>query len=48
MAFQLALVLGSVAILALSRPVLYISIGLGVIGTLLMINGFLLMFPLPF
>jgi hypothetical protein len=47
-AFQLAIVLGSVAILALSRKVLYISIGLGVIGTLLMINGFLLMFPLPF
>jgi Domain of unknown function (DUF4337) len=47
-AFQLAIVLGSVAILALSRKVLYLSIGLGVIGTLLMINGFLLMFPLPF
>lgn len=47
-AFQLAIVLGSVAILALSRKVLYISIGLGVIGALLMINGFLLMFPLPF
>lgn len=47
-AFQLAIVLGSVAILALSRKVLYISIGLGVAGTLLMINGFLLMFPLPF
>ena len=47
-AFQLAIVLGSVAILALSRKVLYISIGLGVIGTLLMINGFTLMFPLPF
>jgi hypothetical protein len=47
-AFQLAIVLGSVAILALSHKVLYLSIGLGVIGTLLMINGFLLMFPLPF
>lgn len=47
-AFQLAIVLGSVAILALSRKVLYISIGLGVVGALLMINGFLLMFPLPF
>lgn len=47
-AFQLAIVLGSVAILALSRKVLYLSIGLGVIGTLLMINGFLLMVPLPF
>jgi hypothetical protein len=47
-AFQLAIVLGSVAILALSRKVFYISIGLGVIGTLLMINGFTLMFNLPF
>jgi hypothetical protein len=47
-ALQLAIVLGSVAILALSRKVLYIAIGLGVIGTLLMINGFTLMFPLPF
>jgi hypothetical protein len=47
-ALQLAIVLGSVAILALSRKVLYISMGLGVIGALLMINGFTLMFPLPF
>jgi hypothetical protein len=47
-AFQLAIVLGSVAILALSRKVLYISIGLGVIGALLMLNGFTLMFALPF
>lgn len=47
-AFQLAIVLGSVAILALSRKVLYLSMGLGVVGALLMINGFLLLFPLPF
>jgi hypothetical protein len=47
-AFQLALVLGSVAILSLSRPILYMAIGLGVIGTILMINGFLLFFELPF
>lgn len=47
-AFQLAIVLGSVAILALSRKVLYLSIGLGVIGAVLMINGFALMFELPF
>ena len=46
-AFQLALVLGSVAILAVSRPVLGIAMGLGVLGTLLMINGFMLLFPLP-
>lgn len=47
-ALQLALVLGSVAILALSRPVLYLAIGLGVVGLILMINGFMLLFPLPF
>lgn len=47
-AFQLAIVLGSVAILALSRKVLYLSIGLGVMGAILMINGFLLLFKLPF
>ncbi|HEX6913268.1 MAG TPA: DUF4337 domain-containing protein [Longimicrobium sp.] len=47
-AFQLALVLGSVAILSLSRPVLYLAVGLGAVGTILMINGFLLMFRLPF
>ncbi|MBW3569546.1 MAG: DUF4337 domain-containing protein [Gemmatimonadetes bacterium] len=47
-AFQLAIVLGSVAILALSRKVLYIALALGAIGTLLMINGFTLMVNLPF
>lgn len=46
-AFQLALVLGSVAILASSRPILYLAIGLGAVGTILMINGFLLFFHLP-
>ena len=47
-AFQLSIVLGSVAILALSRKVLYISMGLGIIGVILMINGFALLFHLPF
>ncbi|MCA1791702.1 MAG: DUF4337 domain-containing protein [Thioalkalivibrio sp.] len=47
-ALQLALVMGSVAILSLSRPILYLAIGLGAMGALLMINGFLLFFPLPF
>ena len=47
-ALQLALVLGSVAILSLSRAILYFSATLGAIGLLLMLNGFLLMFPLPF
>jgi hypothetical protein len=45
---QLALVLGSVSILAKSRPMLVASAVLGAVGTLLTINGFLLLFPLPF
>jgi hypothetical protein len=44
---QLAIVLGSVAILASSRAVLTMSLVLGAIGAVLMINGFLLLFPLP-
>ena len=46
-ALQLALVLGSVAILALNRIILFLSGALGAIGTLLTANGFLLLFPLP-
>lgn len=45
---QLAIVLGSVAILALNRRVLYASAGAAAIGAILTINGFLLLFPLPF
>jgi hypothetical protein len=45
--FQVAVVLGSVAILATSRFLLAISIGFGVLGTGLMINGFLLLTHLP-
>ena len=44
---QLALVLGSVAILALNRIVLGASLVLGVLGSLLTLNGFLLLFALP-
>jgi len=44
---QLAIVLASVAILASSRWVLTLGVVLGAIGTLLMINGYLLLFPLP-
>lgn len=44
---QLALVLGSVAILAMNRPTLYGSAALGAVGTLLTLNGFLLLVPLP-
>jgi hypothetical protein len=45
---QLALVLGSVAILALNRPILLLSAIFGLIGALLTVNGFFLLFPLPF
>ena len=45
---QLAIVLGSVAILSGSRWVLTLSVALGLVGTLLMINGYLLLFTLPF
>jgi hypothetical protein len=46
--FQIAIVLGSVSIVAVSRWLLWLSLGLGVIATLLMLNGFLLLVPLPF
>ena len=45
-ALQLALVLGSVAILAINRWILGLSIALGVVGSLLTLNGFLLLVPL--
>ena len=44
---QLALVLGSVAILAVNRPILFLSGALGVAGALLTLNGFFLLLPLP-
>jgi hypothetical protein len=46
-ALQLALVLGSVAILALNRWLLMGAATLGGLGALLTTNGFLLLFPLP-
>ncbi|MBV8688296.1 MAG: DUF4337 domain-containing protein [Alphaproteobacteria bacterium] len=42
-ALQLALVLGSVAILATNRWILLLSAALGVVGTLLTLNGFFLL-----
>jgi hypothetical protein len=44
---QLALVLGSVAILAINRPILILSGVLGALGALLTLNGFLLLVALP-
>jgi hypothetical protein len=45
---QLALVLGSVAILAVNRPILWLSGVLAIAGAALTLNGFLLLAPLPF
>jgi hypothetical protein len=42
-ALQLALVLGSVAILAVNRKILLLSGALGLIGTFLTLNGFLML-----
>lgn len=47
MALQLGIVLGSVSILATSRPLLWISCLLGVAGALLTLNGFFLFVALP-
>ncbi|HYG46603.1 MAG TPA: DUF4337 domain-containing protein [Allosphingosinicella sp.] len=44
---QLALVLGSVAILAVNRWILILSAAMGALGALLTLNGFLLLVPLP-
>ena len=45
---QIALVLGSVAILAINRRILVLSAVLGLIGAALTANGFLLLVSLPF
>ena len=47
-ALQLALVLGSVAILATNRALLVAASVLGAVGAVLTLNGFLLLFALPF
>src|SRR5919199_3199596 len=46
--YQIAIVLGSVSIVATSRALLWLGIGLGGLATLLMLNGFLLVIELPF
>lgn len=45
--FQIAIVLGSVSIVAASRPLVKLSGGLAVIATLLMLNGYFLLVHLP-
>jgi hypothetical protein len=45
---QIAIVLASVSILSGSRPVFYFSLVGAVLGTLFSLNGFLLIFRIPF
>ena len=45
--FQIAIVLGSVSIVAISRPLLWVAVGLGAIASLLTLNGFFLLVDLP-
>ena len=45
---QIAIVMASIAILADSLPVFFISIASAAAGTVLMFNGFLLIFTFPF
>jgi hypothetical protein len=46
--FQIAIVLASVSILATSRLIMKVSVGVGIVATLLMLNGYFLFFSLPF
>ncbi len=45
--FQIAIVLGSVSIVAVSRPLVHLSGVLAILATVLMINGYFLLVPLP-
>lgn len=46
--FQIAIVLASVSIVATSRPLFAFSLLLGTVASLLTVNGFALLVPLPF
>jgi hypothetical protein len=46
--YQIAIVLGSVSIVAASRRLLDLSGALAVLGTLLTVNGYFLLVPIPF
>lgn len=46
--FQIAIVLASVAILAMSRLIFKVSLAVGALAFLLMLNGYFLFFKLPF
>ncbi|HKP72814.1 MAG TPA: DUF4337 domain-containing protein [Pyrinomonadaceae bacterium] len=46
--FQIAIVLASVSILAASRMVMRVSVVVGIVAVVLMLNGYFLFFDLPF
>lgn len=45
---QIAIVMASISILASSRPVFWVSVGCALIGAALSMNGYLLLFRIPF
>lgn len=45
---QISIVMASISILAVSRPIFYFSIACASLGALFMLNGYLLFFRLPF
>ena len=45
---QIAIVMSSISIIANSRPAFFFSIGTAALGSLVTLNGFLLLFRLPF
>jgi len=45
---QISIVMASISILAVSRQIFYFAIGCASLGTLMMLNGYLLIFRLPF
>ena len=45
---QISIVMASISILAASRPIFYFSAGVASLGVILTLNGFLLIFRLPF
>jgi hypothetical protein len=46
--YQIAIVLGSVSIVAASRPLVRLSAAIALLATLLMVNGYFLLVELPF
>jgi len=45
---QISIVMASISILAASRPIFYFSVAVASLGVILTMNGFLLIFRLPF